>query len=236
MVILQGGVMLWQSLVRTILEYSCVIWGKEFWPEGEQVQADMAKKILKCSGMSKREAVLGDLGWWTLQGRRNFIKLKYWFHIHTLDQSCLVKRVYLVSRSEAKPSSWAKTIHKLLVLYGLVRFWDNPDLLFNIDGKGNGGANLVTQHKSFWKNYLFKIILQHEEKMWWKRMNTKQDNNKLRTYMTFKKKLRMEKYLLAYSNSKGRTFHTSLRNGTNQLEIERGRWKCIAKEQRYCNN
>ena len=80
----KGSVMLWESLVRFILELT-VGWGKEQWPEGEQVQADMAKKILRCSGMSKREALLGDLGWWTLQGRRNLKKLLYWFHINTLD-------------------------------------------------------------------------------------------------------------------------------------------------------
>jgi hypothetical protein len=54
----EGGVMLWKSLVRSILEYGAAIWGKEQWPEGEQVQAEMARKILRCSSKSKREALL----------------------------------------------------------------------------------------------------------------------------------------------------------------------------------
>ena len=123
---MKGGVMLWKSLVRSILEYGCEIWGKEQWLEGEQVQADMAKKILRCSTMSTREALLGDLGWWTLQGRRNYKKRLYWFHVNTLDDSRLIKRVYLVSRSHA--SSWAETIHKMLDMYGRTHLWDDHAL------------------------------------------------------------------------------------------------------------
>ena len=87
----------------------------------------------------------------------------------------------------------------------------------------------MKQHKGFWKNYISKLILQQEEQSWWNRMNAKQDHNKLRNYVIFKKKLRLEKYLLADSTPKGRVYHTSLRNGTNELEIERGRWKGILK-------
>lgn len=36
------------------------------------------------------------------------------------------------------------------------------------------------------------------------------------------------------SNASGRMYHTMLRNGTNQLEIEKGRWKGISKDLRFC--
>ena len=145
----------------------------------------------------------------------------------------MVKRVYLVTKTQAKTSSWAMNIQKLLNTYGLSRFWDNHDLLFNIDGSGNSGAESVADHKSFWKRFLSKIILQHEEQCWWKSMNPQKERNKLRTYIKFKKKLRVEKYLLS-PNSRGRVYHTSLRNGTNVLEIEKGRWKGIPRKFRYC--
>ena len=232
------GVMLWQALVRSGLEYGCVVWGKEQWLEGEQVQADMAKKILRCSTMSTREALLGDLGWWSLQGRRNLKKLIYWFHLATLDNSNLVRRVYLVTKQQGKKSSWAHIIHGLLDKYGLSRLWDDYELLFNLDGKNNLEAKSMKDHKSFWKKYITSIILQHEEKDWRYRMVEKKERNnkssKLRNYVVFKKKLCMEKYLIFSSNSTGRILHTSLRNGTNALEIERGRWKGIPKEYRYC--
>jgi len=56
---------------------------------------------------------------------------------------------------------------------------------------------------------------------------------KLRTYRTFKTKLKLEKYL-DVSNVKGRKLLTSLRSGSNTLEIEKGRWRKIDKDQRFC--
>ena len=87
-----GSINLWQALVRSILEYGSEIWGKGKWVQGEQVQADMAKRILRCSTMTQKEAMLGDLGWCSLQARRNLKKLVYWFHIVTLDNKRLLKK------------------------------------------------------------------------------------------------------------------------------------------------
>ena len=52
---------------------------------------------------------------------------------------------------------------------------------------------------------------------------------KTRTYITFKKTLGLEKYLLANSNSSGRAYHTSLRSGTNILEIEKADGRVCTK-------
>ena len=51
--------------------YGCVVWGKDKWPEGEKIQFDMAKRILSCSSTTTREALLGELGWWSLHTRRD---------------------------------------------------------------------------------------------------------------------------------------------------------------------
>src|SRR6185503_1976010 len=59
------------------------------------------------------------------------------------------------------------------------------------------------------------------------------DHNKLRTYRFFKTKLRLENYLL-YGTSKGRSLITSIRSGTNTLEIEVGRWKKLPENKRVC--
>src|SRR5438105_1031942 len=50
---------LYQALVRSILEYGCVIWGDEEWEEGERVQREMGRRILRCNGKTTNEAVLG---------------------------------------------------------------------------------------------------------------------------------------------------------------------------------
>jgi len=101
----KSSISLWQAVVRSTLDYGSQIWGKEKWLEGEQVQANMAIRILRCSSMTTREAMYGELGWWTLQSRRNFNKLMYWFHVVTMDDSRLVKKVYIVTQRIGKDTS-----------------------------------------------------------------------------------------------------------------------------------
>ena len=101
---------LWEALVRSNLEYGSELWGFDKWPQGEQVQITMAKRILRCFTKATNEAVLGDLGLWSRQGRRNLKKLIYWRKILFLPDSKLVKQAYLFSKSSNKKSNWANGI------------------------------------------------------------------------------------------------------------------------------
>ena len=80
----------WQALVRPVLEYGTVVWGDVKWEQAERVQREMGKMILRCSPKMANEVVLGELGWWTLKGRRDFLTLNYWgkivggWHLHVL--------------------------------------------------------------------------------------------------------------------------------------------------------
>ena len=195
----------------------------------------MGKKLLHCKLHTTNEAVYGDLGWWSLEARRNYKKLVYFYHLEMLDNNRIIKRVYLISKNHNKSISWAGTIHKILSLYGLQRLYDNPKDLYNLDGKGNNEAKSIKDHCNFWKRYVKKIIGHYEEKLWLEKLDDKK-NGKLRNYVTFKKNLRLEKYLLGSPDySLRRMYHATLRNGTNILEIEKGRWKHIPADQRYCN-
>ena len=68
----------WQALVRPVLEYGAIVWGDVKWEQAERVQREMGKMILRCSSKMANEVVLGELGWWTLKGRRDFLTLNYW--------------------------------------------------------------------------------------------------------------------------------------------------------------
>ena len=87
----KATVNLYQALVRSVLEYGCEIWGDEKWDEGERVQREMGRRILRCNGKTTNEAVLGELGWWRLQTRRDYCKLKYWVRILMMSQTRLVR-------------------------------------------------------------------------------------------------------------------------------------------------
>ena len=46
------------------------------------------------------EVVLGELGWWTMKGRRDFLRLNYWGKIvGAMSHKRLVYQVYRESRS-----------------------------------------------------------------------------------------------------------------------------------------
>ena len=71
----RASINLYETLVRSILEYGAEIWGDEEWDEGEKIQREIGRRILRCHGKTANEAVLGELGWWSLRTRREFMKL-----------------------------------------------------------------------------------------------------------------------------------------------------------------
>src|SRR3954463_10606080 len=74
----EDSVRAWQALVRPVLEYGAIVWGDVKWEQAERVQREMGKMVLRCSSKMANEVVLGELGWWTLKGRRDFLILNYW--------------------------------------------------------------------------------------------------------------------------------------------------------------
>src|SRR6185503_19056886 len=58
---------LYEALVRSVLEYGVVVWNSVEWDEGERIQREMGRRILRCHGKTTNEAVLGELGWWRLR-------------------------------------------------------------------------------------------------------------------------------------------------------------------------
>ena len=106
-----------RQLVRPALEYGAAVWGECVWEEAERIQREMARMILKCSPKMTNEAVLGELGWWTLKGRRELLRLKYYGKIVRMGEDRLVKQVYVESRKrleEGKQSKWCADTKAIL--------------------------------------------------------------------------------------------------------------------------
>ena len=99
-------------------------------------------------------------------------------------------------------------------------------MLENLDGRGNGESKSTGDHLRFWKNFITRKVVAVEESQWRLNMEKK---SKLRTYRLFKSKLCFEKYLLS-DNYIGRMIQCSLRNGSNRLEVEKGRWSKLEVE------
>jgi hypothetical protein len=229
---IKAGVNLWESLVRSIVEYAVEIWGDEVWKEGENLLHEMGRRILRCSPAAANAAIRGELGFWSMRSRRDLKKMYYFAHILSVPEDSLVRQAYYMSRNTPLKTNWAGRIKSILGKYGLGALWTNEQGIWNLDGKGNNEAKNRKEHRRFIRTFLFKKVLVREEKMWGLELVRKP---KLRTYMVLKNpRLRMEKYLLTPGFHWGRTLMTDIRVGTNRLEIEKGRREKKAPEYRFC--
>jgi hypothetical protein len=211
------GVAMWESLIRPTMEYAAEVWHRGAWEEAEKVQRDMAKRILGCGQKTTNEAVLGELGWWRMQTRRDFLMVCYWAKICRMDDSRLVKRVYQARKKALGKdmSSWCFKVHEILHRLDLDDKWQSEDV-----GSEQG-----------WKDDLKKRLHADEERQWRENMENKP---KLREYRKFKTSLVREQYLEDNTNWRGRQLMVGLRTGTNQLRIEQDRWQNIPVEWRLC--
>ena len=111
---------LYEALVRSVLEYGVVVWNSVEWDEGERIQREMGRRILRCHGKTTNEAVLGELGWWRLRTRREFLKLKYWIKLTLMADTRLIRQVYKLSRlayEELRKNNWSSEIYVLIAKY-----------------------------------------------------------------------------------------------------------------------
>ena len=84
------------SVVRPTLEYGSEVWegNKSQTAALESVMLGGAKRILGCSSKTCNEAVRGDMGLETLQGRRDKSKLKVWYKLASMSEDRYPRRVF----------------------------------------------------------------------------------------------------------------------------------------------
>ena len=84
------------SVVRPTLEYGSGVWeGSKCQTAAlESVMLGGAKRILGCSSKTCNEAVRGDMGLETLQGRRDKSKLKVWYKLASMSEDRYPRRVF----------------------------------------------------------------------------------------------------------------------------------------------
>jgi hypothetical protein len=205
-----------------------VIWGEVQWQEAEILQREMGRMILRCSPKMANEVVLGELGWWKLKTRRDFLILKYWGKVVMMKKKRLVWTVYNHNRSQYEESQrnlgkrainsgsmkWCKYVHHALESIGLGWVWEK---------------NTLTKKQARSWGAILRDKLGKKEEMEWKKAVA--DKPKLRTYALLKKKLLFENYLNS-SDRKAIEILTTLRGGTNELRIETGRYPITNRDRR----
>jgi hypothetical protein len=191
----KASINLWEALVRSNLEYGAEVWGIQSWEDAEIIEAEMGKRILRCSSKTTNVAVLGELGWWRMRTRREYMALKYWINILLMDDTRLVKEVYKHSKELCKRSlilkqrneSWVKGIYGLTERYKIYELWEDETLVTQPpDFKHERTPENL---KRYWKKKLCEMVHNREEEDWKKLIRMKP---KLRTYVQIKDKLVLE--------------------------------------------
>ena len=84
----------------------------------ESVMIGGAKRILGCSSRTCNEAVRGDMGLDSLQGRRDKAKLKWWYKVATMPEHRYSRKLFVqVKRRQRK--YWCKVVDHLFSSLGL---------------------------------------------------------------------------------------------------------------------
>jgi len=216
-----AAINLWIGLVRSQLEYGAEIWGDVPWVEGDNVQHEMARRILNCGPKTPIGAMMGDLGWWTLRARRDLLRLVFWGKLVLMNSSRLTKKVYLQRKESLSTSrsaqNWCFYTRKLLSNLNLMEYWEHEYMIESIED---------------WKNLVTRKIGEREQKLWLAGCVAKP---KLRTYLQFKSELKLEPYL-AHGGHLARSVLFSIRSSSCRLRIETGRWRRPREkeEERIC--
>jgi hypothetical protein len=204
------GERLWTTLVRPVLEYGAEVFGEARWEEAERVQRLMARMVLGVGKGVANEVIMGDLGWWDLQARRDELRLMYWWRlIHVRD---LTGEVYREMRAGEALGEWSEYTRSLLRGLGLGDVWDSQAL---------GG-------QAEWKQKVQEALADRELRKWEEGVRAK---SKLGNYAREQWGAKPGIWALA---RRDRNFVMRWRAGVNCLKVETGRYLGLPRQDRQC--
>src|SRR3984885_4465260 len=124
------GKKLAEALIRPLLEYGyeVVNMNKEQTKRVEQVMLKAGRLITGLPQSAMNDAVLGELGWCTMEERREIGKLKYFHRLRILPDNRLVKQIFIHRMKDAmeqkKKGSWCNEMFNIMNKYGIADQWN----------------------------------------------------------------------------------------------------------------
>ena len=211
------GIKLWEAMIRPTLEYAVEVWDGGTWPQAEQIQYTVGRTLLGLYRHTTREVVRGELGWMTMQARREIKLLKFWGKILKMDGSRLTKQVYRQCKkvTEGQRGSFCHAVCKTLRSLGLLHIWASEE---------------IGELKD-WSTLVLACVKAKDKDRW---LLALQQKSKLRVYKCIKTELQFEEYLRWPLSWEERALYAKLRSGTHQLRIETGRWRKELEAERVC--
>jgi hypothetical protein len=213
----------WMSLVRSIIEHGCEIWGEGCFVDLEKLQISMGKRILRCGSRMTEEVVRGELGWERHVARRDEMRLRYWGKLVRMGDDRIAKIIYKASRRRLEKEetqvlpltkTWCKYTRDLLGELYLEEVWQTE----------------AVGTEEEWNKLVRERIHEREEVKWRTQCLLRP---KLRTYCKIKKDLIFEPYLQMHHRG-GIPELAKIRGGSNRLRIEQGRYVKEQVNERVC--
>ena len=206
---------IYETFVRPVCEYAGEVLGGVGWKEAEVLQRRAGRMILSVGEGVANEVVQGELGWWTVKGRLDMLRLMYYAKL-TIEKSPVVRGVYEACRARAeagRKNTWCAYTRKLLVELGLEEEWETGEVV----------------NREEWRRRVWARIQDREEREWRRGMVGK---TTLMRYQRIKRKLKREKFLETAGWAVKRLVR--LRGGVERLEVVRGRRFRVKREDRRC--
>ena len=150
-----------------------------------------------------------------MAARRDLALLRWWGKLVKMDPNRLCSKIYRSRRAHTRPGSWCARVRDILIELGLGEIWETQEI-----------GDLKT-----WNWKVKSEMALRERRNWLQRVMVK---DKLRTYRTIRTDLRFEEYLTLVPSFPQRREISKLRCGTNELQMEQGRWMKQPETERSC--
>lgn len=209
---------LFDILVASVLNYSAEVWGFNEGKDIELIHTKFLRKLLCVNKSTNLVGLYGELGRVPLSIMRKIHMFRYWIKILKSDDNCIIKQIYSMLKADADNNitynklNWAYQIKSMLEDLGLGNMWHEP--------QDNVFLPLIRQR-----------ILDQYYQSWYSNVNNSQ---RLVSYSRFKHSFELEPYLDSIHEKKFKISLSRFRLSSHSLEVERGRYFNIRRNERIC--
>ena len=238
------AVRLWKALVLPVVEYAVPVWGGGEWKAADALQYRAGRVILRVMGGTPKAAVRGELGWQRMEARREWLAVRYWCRLQSVnsaDSTRYVVQQYRADRLrvEATPRrtslkplvGLAQVVYRRLHTHSqLTHHWAMQDGTHPPGDVVAGSSHEQQVVRSSGARWLLPALRQatreSEQQQWWSEVGAL---TSLRTYVQVKRRLELEGYLLdaggvaTVSGRRAAMDMARIRCGANDFAISTGR-------------
>lgn len=214
---------LFDKLVSSVLYYSSEIWGFHIGKDIENIHTKFLRKLLCVNKSTNLIGLYGELGRVPLRVMRKVHLTRYWIKLLKLNDDSVTKIMYKMLKNDAdnnisyNNTNWAYQIKTMINDIGLTELWINQDTLTN------NNTTYIMQIK--------QRLLDNYYQTWYTDI---QSSQRLSSYARYKTSLTLEPYLDIIMNKKYKIVLSRFRLSSHTLEIERGRYHNIPRDERIC--